>query len=130
MSDLTAKQLHKLGESLGRRADELRSEVLSAREAAADSAIDLSTEVDDQVAAGEERFRSGIEHAQLQRDQEELQEIEGARERLAADAYGDCIDCGLPIPFERLLAQPAALRCIPCQSKWEKSHQAAPRYMG
>ena len=69
-------------------------------------------QVEDQVEAGEQRFRRGMEHVDLQRDQEELRAIEDARERIASGRYGDCVDCGRPIPFERLQVQPFALRCV------------------
>lgn len=127
---LTPEQLQQLRERLEQREAELRSEVRTAREAASENAVDASTEVDDLAAAGEARLRSGIEHAELQRDQEELLAIDQARGRMDADAYGDCIDCGLEIPFERLQAQPQALRCIACQGVWEREHQPAPRYVG
>ena len=38
-----------------------------------------------------------------------------------------CMQCGGDIPFERLQAQPTALRCIACQSEYEKTHPPAPR---
>lgn len=31
----------------------------------------------------------------------------------------DCVDCGLPIPIQRLRAVPSAIRCIQCQEDWE-----------
>lgn len=31
----------------------------------------------------------------------------------------DCVDCGLPIPVQRLRAVPLAIRCIQCQEDWE-----------
>ncbi len=127
---LTPEQLQQLGDRLEQREAELRAEVRAAREASANDAIDASTDVDDLAAAGEARLRSGIEHVELQRDQEELLAIEQARDRLRAGEYGDCSDCGLEIPVERLQAQPSALRCIPCQSAWEREHPAAPRYVG
>jgi DnaK suppressor protein len=46
---------------------------------------------------------------------------------MADGTYGICIDCGGEIPFERLQAQPAALRCIACQNAYEKTHPPAPR---
>lgn len=127
---LTPEQLQQLGACLDQREAELRAEVRAARKAASENEVDATTEVDDLAAAGEARLRSGIEHAELQRDQEELLAIEQARSRMLADEYGDCIECGLEIPFERLEVQPSAQRCIPCQSAWERDHPAAPRYVG
>ena len=33
----------------------------------------------------------------------------------------DCVDCGLPIPIQRLRAVPLAVRCINCQENWENT---------
>jgi DnaK suppressor protein len=49
----------------------------------------------------------------------ELGEVEAALRRVADESYGDCIDCGEPIPRARLQASPSAVRCVPCQQKVE-----------
>jgi DnaK suppressor protein len=41
----------------------------------------------------------------------ELQLIDGALRRLEDGSYGECLDCGNDIPFERLKALPFAVRC-------------------
>lgn len=63
-------------------------------------------------------------HAEIGRDLAELREIAAARERMAGGDYGVCQDCGIDIPYERLLAQPTALRCTPCQARYEQTHAA------
>jgi DnaK suppressor protein len=45
--------------------------------------------------------------------------IAAALARADTDAYGDCADCGEPIPFARLRAEPWALRCVDCESRRE-----------
>ena len=45
--------------------------------------------------------------------------VRAALARLADGSYGECTDCGQPVGVARLLAQPAAARCIACQSKAE-----------
>jgi RNA polymerase-binding transcription factor DksA len=35
--------------------------------------------------------------------------------------YGHCADCGADIPFERLRVEPTALRCVRCQTLFEKN---------
>jgi DnaK suppressor protein len=128
MSDLTDEQLQGIQQRLSAREGELRAEVRAAKEAAAERPSAQGPQVEDQVEAGEQRFRRGMEHVDLQRDQEELRAIEDARERIASGRYGDCVDCGRPIPFERLQVQPFALRCVQDQAKWEKTHPAAPHF--
>ncbi len=49
----------------------------------------------------------------------EERELGEALLRLRAGTYGECVDCGAAIPFERLKAQPAALRCVACQQRRE-----------
>ena len=49
-----------------------------------------------------------------------LMALVGAERRLAKGEYGLCEDCGAPIGFARLDAQPAASRCVRCQEKLER----------
>jgi len=128
MSMLDPAQLAELEALMSAREKVLHEEVRVALEARADGPSVLGQQVDDAVAHGEERLRQGIEHAELQRDQEELRDIETARERIASGHYGECIDCGVEIGFERLKAQPTAVRCLACQTRYEQTHDAAPRY--
>lgn len=58
----------------------------------------------------------------LDRHVAELRDIEGAEARMRDSTYGDCEDCGGEIGFERLLAQPTAIRCVLCQDQYEKTH--------
>ena len=49
-----------------------------------------------------------------------LATVEQALARAADGTYGECIDCGNPIPYERLAAYPAATRCVACQENAER----------
>lgn len=60
--------------------------------------------------------------ARVDRQINEMREIEAARKRIRQGDYGICTDCGEDIRFERLLAYPAALRCVACQQQYEKTH--------
>jgi DnaK suppressor protein len=48
-------------------------------------------------------------------------EIDDALQRIDAGVYGDCVECGKPIPAERLDAVPWAALCVPCSAKPAKS---------
>ena len=48
------------------------------------------------------------------------EQVERALERLREGAYGICEGCGRRIPDARLEYQPAATRCVGCQSHWDK----------
>ncbi|WP_446682090.1 TraR/DksA family transcriptional regulator [Diaphorobacter nitroreducens] len=60
-----------------------------------------------------------VRDAEATRDHDELVAVRAALARLADGSYGECTDCGQPVGVARLLAQPAAARCIACQSKAE-----------
>lgn len=62
-----------------------------------------------------------LEFALDEHESAALSVIDAALKRLEADVYGDCMDCGAPIPVERLQATPQALRCVGCQGKFERA---------
>jgi RNA polymerase-binding transcription factor DksA len=50
---------------------------------------------------------------------ENREQVERALERVREGAYGVCEGCGHRIPAARLKFQPAATRCVECQSHWD-----------
>jgi RNA polymerase-binding protein DksA len=128
MASSTAASLPLIRERLDAREAELRTTVQEARAAAAERPSAQGPQVEDPGEEGEQRFRSGIEHAEMQRHLEELRDIDETRTRINAGSYGECIDCGQPIAVERLMAQPTAKRCVSCQSAYEKTHPVLPRF--
>jgi DnaK suppressor protein len=50
----------------------------------------------------------------------ELYEIEAALGRMRAGVYGFCVDCGRPIPLDRLVARPEAPRDLDCARHTER----------
>jgi DnaK suppressor protein len=86
---------------------------------------------------------SRAEHAHelLERDRDDLERTEDARQvdltlsdhetqelgvvsrallALQEGRYGECSDCGEPIPFDRLKAEPWAMRCVDCEAAHER----------
>ena len=57
-------------------------------------------------------------HRAWKRD-ELLPMIDAALARIANGTYGACIDCGEPIPPQRLDRRPESARCVPCQKEAE-----------
>lgn len=51
-----------------------------------------------------------------------MRELDVALRRLDDKDFGLCIDCGAAIPAARLVANPAAVRCIACQELHEKTY--------
>ncbi len=81
-----------------------------------DSAERLGAGSDDAVEAIGNELDEGME----QDLQASLDEVDAALQRLVAGTYGTCVDCGQPIPDQRLTALPASARCIECQSTAER----------
>lgn len=53
-------------------------------------------------------------------DERLLVAIDAALQRIEAGTYGKCVNCGAPIPEERLEAMPWATLCIECKRKEER----------
>lgn len=99
-------------------AEELRGDAARLREESYGALAGPVTDTADEAVAD---LLSDLDKAELSRDLAELRALEAARARLALGSYGACADCGDDIPFERLSAEPAALRCIACQRVHEKT---------
>jgi hypothetical protein len=46
----------------------------------------------------------------------DMTQVQAALQRLDAGVYGDCTDCGEPIPLARLWVKPDAPRCARCEA--------------
>lgn len=106
-----------LRESLQAREQQLRRELEAAQieqEQQAQDAEDLPREPD--ANQTHEVSDREVRHAELLRDQQELQAVRAALQRIAEGSYGECVNCGKAIAVERLKANPAAMRCIACQT--------------
>ena len=60
--------------------------------------------------------------AMIDRHVGELRDIEAAQARIKAREFGACIECGVPIPVDRLRAYPTAERCFDCQRQREHTY--------
>jgi RNA polymerase-binding protein DksA len=75
--------------------------------------------------SGDESMASSLADlnvARLDRQIEDLRDIEAAFGRINRGEYGTCIDCGEDIGFSRLQAYPTAKRCIQCQETRERQY--------
>lgn len=52
----------------------------------------------------------------------QFRELEAAAIRMESGQFGVCIECGKAIPVERLVANPAAQRCMNCQELHDKTY--------
>ncbi len=112
MTKLTESQRDELAARLAARRQVLRAEVQ--RELVGFKNELAATE--DWVLAD---ILTDLDIAMVSRDIAELTEVEAALARIADGTYGTCSNCGEPIGWPRLNAQPTADRCIACQEKLE-----------
>lgn len=68
-----------------------------------------------QAAAASQVFEQQRDLALRDRNQQHLEQVEAALQRLDEGTFGDCVRCGRTIPPERLDAIPWAAHCIDCQ---------------
>lgn len=57
---------------------------------------------------------------QQRRIEQELQQIDAARQRIEQHRYGRCLRCQNDIPYERLKVRPTTTLCLECQGDREK----------
>jgi len=122
MATLTKDQLKRLQAKLGERQRVLAAEVITKRHDAAAASTEDVMGVGDPGDESVMRMQQDLDIEEAGRDAEELSAIEGALARMNDGTYGDCDECGGEIDYRRLEAQPTAIRCIDCQSQWEKTH--------
>ena len=60
--------------------------------------------------------------ARLDHEIRHFRALEAALARLGDEDFGECTDCGASIPVQRLVANPAATRCVDCQELHEKTY--------
>lgn len=116
----TQTHLKALRELLAYREGELRADVHAAR-LLREAQGSAGGEVEDQKDHAAQLQQEEVDDAGLARDLAELALVEQALRRMDEGRYGDCAACGEPIPLQRLLAQPAALRCAACQALAERT---------
>jgi RNA polymerase-binding transcription factor len=125
MSALTHEQLDTLRRRLDDRQRallaETRDEVQNTEQRQYAEAISRPPVDEGDQSVGVELADLNLE--MMNRHIREIREIEAAKARMDDGSYGTCAECGREIGFERLLAQPTALRCRDCQQQWENTHQ-------
>ena len=72
--------------------------------------------------AGSDAYDRDFALSLLSQEQDALQEIESALERMIDGTYGICAISGNKVPQARLEAIPFARLTVECQSKWEKEN--------
>lgn len=60
-----------------------------------------------------------VDLALTDREMAEMGAVSNALARVHDADFGRCVDCGVAIPFDRLKAEPWALRCVACETQRE-----------
>ena len=120
-TELTEQQLEAFRRQLEARRAALRQDVQEEVQRSdqthfTDVAGEVHDPEDDSVAS----LVIDVDLANIDRHVHQLHDIEAALLRIGSREYGICIDCEQPIAFARLEANPAAERCIACQSVRER----------
>lgn len=120
MPPLTDTDVERFRGRLSKRREELRWLIHDALIASKrQDYIEIAGSVHD---AGEEsvaELLADMSLTTLDREVDELRDVEAALARIADGVYGRCTSCGDDIDRERLDAYPTAKRCLTCQTKYE-----------
>jgi RNA polymerase-binding transcription factor DksA len=84
-----------------------------------DTFTELSSMDQHQADQGSETLQQEVDATIVAMEVDRLAEIEHALFRLAEGRYGMCETCRIPIPDERLEAEPAARFCVEHERQWE-----------
>ena len=121
MTELTKTEIKRLTVALDQRYRLLKEEVLMELERSGESNyINLAGGVHDTADESMADLLSDLSAESVHRQVNEMREIEVALRRIREKEYGECVECGAEIGFQRLLAYPTATRCIACQTHKEK----------
>lgn len=118
----TREQIAALQARLEQRRQELNGEIDDKLQTSEQGLQELSGEVGDAGDESVAHMITDLDLASANRDVSELRDVEAALQRIREGTYGTCIQCGADLEFERLNAQPTALRCVECQTQFEKLH--------
>lgn len=110
---------------LDRKADLLGEVADGSRRRLEDDAYrNMASDVGDAGDASTATEQADLRNSQIERDVNELRAIDAALARIEEGTYGLCTRCGGDIGKARLRANPAAERCIACQTAHEKQYAA------
>ena len=114
---LTDQQLNKLKNMLLEEKENIKGDLdaeegILERETQRESVGELSAYDNHPADMGTELFEREKDRALSVHEQDQLDKVEKALAAMDAGTYGECIECGKDIPFERLEAIPYATSCV------------------
>ena len=81
---------------------------------------DLSSMPIHMADIGSDNFEQEFTLSLMESEEDTLEQIEGALERIEEGKFGFCEECGVKIPKTRLNAIPYTAMCIKCASEMEQ----------
>jgi RNA polymerase-binding protein DksA len=81
---------------------------------------DLSSMPIHMADVGSDNFEQEFTLSLMETEEQTLDRIETALERIEDGTYGTCEECGVKIPKKRLDALPYATMCVKCASQLER----------
>lgn len=119
---VASRPFEALRQRLLERRSELTDEVVDGAQRRLEESqlVSARTEVGDPGDASTATEQAGLRNSQIERDVAELRAIDAALARLEDGTYATCTRCGGDVGKARLRANPAAERCIACQTAFEK----------
>ncbi|MCU0842056.1 MAG: TraR/DksA family transcriptional regulator [Thiobacillaceae bacterium] len=124
MSHLTKKNLSEIRTALGAKREALLKQIQAALEETGQTqyAEVLGRGSGDSSDEALAITLGDLSAARLDHEVRQMRELDVAMRRLEDKDFGLCVDCGAAIPAARLVANPAAVRCIACQEVHEKTY--------
>ncbi len=120
---LSADQRQLLRTALTQRRDQLSQQLkqhLHGQSRVERAAEVAAQDADDAPQRAPERE---IAMALTDHERRELDAVDTALARVNGEQFGICVDCDKQIPFERLKAEPWALRCTACETRVEQQQR-------
>ena len=111
---LTSAQLDELKALLLKRREELQLEMQQNRENMTPPSSDEGGMVQRNVAREVDQTLTDLDASDLTR-------IDRTLKAMAEGGYGQCIECGCDIPFERLQIEPQTEHCVTCKGRREEA---------
>jgi DnaK suppressor protein len=122
---------HKLQEELATELRRKRQSLLQGMNGNQQATTEIIEEREAEIEENAQKERlAGLISRLTEREQEMIQQIDAALERMDEGAYGECVECENGISPARLRAMPTALLCIDCATEREKRQKALGRNGG
>jgi DnaK suppressor protein len=122
---------HKLQEELATELRRKRQSLLQGMNGNQQATTEIIEEREAEIEENAQKERlAGLISRLTEREQEMIQQIDAALERMDEGAYGECVECENGISPARLRAMPTALLCIDCATEREKRQKALARNGG